>query len=95
MYVRACVGVAVWARACACARVTLLIQHESDVILSLATSMSPSYFSTLSKKRDTIFGKSLLNIKYVSIFSATFICKISHSKGNLERYCHKCENVFG
>jgi hypothetical protein len=30
----------------------------------------------------------------VLIFSTTLIWNISHSKKNLARYCHKCENVF-
>ena len=42
----------------------------------------------------TIFGKKVLNIKCVLIFSTTFIWNISHSKQNLARYCHKCRNVM-
>ena len=42
----------------------------------------------------TIFGKTLLNRKYVVIFSTTFIENISLSKKNSARYDQKCVLVF-
>ena len=43
----------------------------------------------------TIFGQDLLNIKMCGlIFSATFVCYVSHSKNNSVRYCnnvHSCQ----
>jgi cbb3-type cytochrome oxidase subunit 1 len=41
------------------------------------TIFFPRYFI-----KNRIFGKKLLNIKYVLIFSTNFICNISHSKKN-------------
>ena len=41
-----------------------------------------------------IFGKALLNIKCVLIFSTTFMWNISHYTKNSVTFCHKCENVF-
>ena len=41
----------------------------------------------------TISGKQLLNIKCVLLFSTTFVCNISHSKKNWERYDKKCTLV--
>ena len=52
------------------------------VILSSVTSPAVPYFATLCHKV-TIFGKILLNIKYVFfIFFKTFIRNISYSKKN-------------
>jgi hypothetical protein len=41
-----------------------------------------------------IFGKKLLNIKCVFIFSATFVWNLSLCKKNSARHCRKCKNVF-
>ena len=51
------VGVGAQKRACACARVALIIQHATSRILSSAASLAPPYFSTLSQKD---FRKSYL-----------------------------------
>jgi len=42
----------------------------------------------------TIFGENLPKIKYVLIFSTTFLRNISHSKKNWVRYDQKCILVF-
>ena len=55
----------VWVRTCAFARDALLIQHASRIWLH---HVFQHYLLN-----DTISGKTLLNIKYVMIFSTTFI----------------------
>ena len=49
----------------------------------------PSYFIN-----GTFFRKTILNIKYVLIFSTIFVWNIFHSKNNWERYDKKCTWVF-
>jgi hypothetical protein len=48
--------------------------------------------SILSHKRHYFRGRQLLNIKCVLIFSATFVCNISHAKA--ARYYHVCISAF-
>ena len=55
----------------ACVRVALLIQHAMNmrhIETSFMAPLAPLQFSTLSRKR-AIFGKKLLNIKFVFLFS--------------------------
>jgi hypothetical protein len=94
-----CAYICVWlgARACACVRVGLIIQHATrmhHVVLSFVASLAPLKISTLSHKwRD--FQEKVAECKMcVLTFSTTFFWNISHSKKNSVRYCIKCENVF-
>ena len=63
-------------RACARARVALIVRHATrmrHMPLSFVTSLAPSYFSTLSHKRHD-FRKSVTEHKMcVLIFSEIFI----------------------
>ena len=50
---RVCEGPGVWAYACACARISLLIQHATRmrrIVLSFVASLASPYFSTLPHK---------------------------------------------
>jgi hypothetical protein len=52
------------------------------------------FFPPLFHKRHDL-RKKLMNMKCVfRFFSTTFTWNTSHSKNNLARYCHKCENIF-
>ena len=57
-------------------------------------SLAPPYFSILSHKRHDFRKKVTEHEMCVLIFPTTFAQDISHSKKNLARYRHKCENVF-
>ena len=96
---RVCVRVCVWVGrrfgVCECMRTCSLTQHAKRIhrnIFSSVACLVPPCFWILSYKRQ-IFGKKLLNIKCVLIFS-TFSWNVSFSKKYCARYCHKCENVF-
>jgi hypothetical protein len=68
-----------------CVSVALVIQHEKcmrSVILISVACLAVPYFSTLSHKSHDFRKKRLLNIKYVFIYSTTFVSNISHSKNN-------------
>jgi hypothetical protein len=60
------------------------------VILSSVTCMDPPYYL----QKGVIWGKDLLNMKCVMIFSTTFVWNISHSKKNSARYYQKCTWTF-
>ena len=79
-----CVGgkvVSARARACARARVPLLIQNTSVAILSSAASLAQPHFSTLSRKRQDFRGGKIMEHKMcVLILHSAFILNISHSK---------------
>jgi hypothetical protein len=53
---------------------------SSVACLALPTIFFPSYLIN-----GTIFGKKLLDIKCVSVFSTAFVCNISHSMKNSVR----------
>jgi hypothetical protein len=69
-----CETVCVYARAgaCAYARVALLIQHATPRHIVICDLCSWPYFST-SPINGAIFGKKLLNIKYVFLFSLEYL----------------------
>jgi hypothetical protein len=95
--VRACGYADAWACACAYVHVALLMQHATrmrPIVTSFVAPRSTLYFSTLSHKRCDFLKKVIEHEMCVFIFSTTFVYNISHSKKNLARYCHKCENVF-
>ena len=75
---RACVlgSVGGWAGTCACARARSLTypacKPHAPYYVSSVASLVPLYFSTSFYKR-CIFRKTLLNVKYVLIFSTTFM----------------------
>jgi hypothetical protein len=98
---RACVCVRVYAnvathvgakaRACAQARVAVLIQQATYCLHPLWLHHIFRHYLI----NGTIFGKNVIEYKMcVLIFSTTFIWNISHSKKNSLRYYHKCVNVF-
>ena len=62
---RACVVVGARARACACARVALLINHKEAAVFLSASSLALPYFSTLSHKRYNFRKKKFWNKKCV------------------------------
>ena len=62
-------------------------------ILSSVAGVALPHFSTLSHKRHD-FREKVIELTCVSIFSTTFVCKISHSKSNSAIYYHKCTQVF-
>ena len=56
-------------------------------------SVFTKFFDIISN--GAIFGKKLMNIKCVFLFSLQLLSKkISHSKKNLAKYRQKCRNVF-
>jgi hypothetical protein len=62
--VSACVDVGALARACACVRVALIIQHATQMLhINCSLSSSTTLFDVVIK--DAIFGKNLLSIKSV------------------------------
>jgi hypothetical protein len=79
------------ARACACARVSLLIQYAQARATLSASSLAPQYFLTLYHKRRD-FRKKVTEYKMCAFVASTrFFRNISHSKKKSARYCHKCE----
>jgi hypothetical protein len=56
--------------------------------------LAPPYFSTFCHKRNDFRRKTIRHKTCVLIFCTTLIWNTSHSKKNLARYFHKCENVF-
>ena len=75
----------------------LVIVHATrmrHIILSSVACPVLQYFFYLWDINSTIFGKMLLNVKRVIIFSSSFVENISRFKKNSERYYHKCENVW-
>jgi hypothetical protein len=91
----ACLGV--WARCWGCVCVVLVIQHPkfmNHIVTSFVVHPSPPHFSTLSHKRHDLKKKKKLIIKRVFRFLLQLCLKIFHSKKNILRYCHKCENLF-
>ena len=93
---RACGCPGAWASACACVRVALLIQHSTrmcHILTPFVALLAPPHFSTLCHKRRD-FRKKVTEHKMCFDFLYNFCLNISHSKKNLARYCHKCENVF-
>ena len=72
------------ARAWACARVTLLIQHATrmrHVVTSFVAPLAPPYLSTLSHFRE----KATEHKMRILILSTNFLQNISHSQNNLAR----------
>jgi hypothetical protein len=70
-----CRGKAISITYCECVSVALVIQHAKRmrrIILSSVACSTLPYFSTLSHERQ-IFGKKFLDIKFVFIFSTTFV----------------------
>jgi len=55
---------------------------------------APCYIVACPHKRHEFREKRVLEIKCFSIFSATYVWNISHSKNNLARYYHKLTLVF-
>jgi len=64
------------------------------IIFSSVTFMAVQGFSTLSHKWHNFREGFIEDKMCILIFSATFVCDISHSKKNSARYCHKYTNVF-
>jgi len=58
------------------------------VTLSPVTCPALLYFLTLFHKRNDFRGKKLLNMKYVSIFSTTFVNIVSYSKNSTRYHLH-------
>jgi hypothetical protein len=82
---------------CTCVHVALLIQHATrmrHILTSFVAPLAPQYFSALSHKQRDFREKVMGNKTCVLIFFTNFVQNISHSKKNLTRYCHKCDNVF-
>jgi hypothetical protein len=79
------------ARAFVCVCVWL---HRQGCELSRVLPYLPSIQRVWAIWSQTIFGKKLLNIKWVFWFCLQFCLKHSHSKKISTRYCHKYENVF-
>jgi hypothetical protein len=93
---RACGYQGVWACACACMRVALLIQNETHVrhiVTSFVAPLAPANFSSLSSKRHD-FQKKLLEMKCVFWFSLKIFSKIYLILRIIWRGSHKYENVF-
>ena len=66
------------------------------IVASFVDSLAPLYFSALSYEGHD-FRKNRKVIEHnmcVLIFSTPFVYTTSHSKNNLARYRHKCEDVF-
>ena len=62
-------------------------------VTSFVPPGSTIFFDIISKRCG--FRKKVTEHKMrVFIFSTTFVRNISHSKKNVARYCHKCENVY-
>ena len=77
------------------AGVALLTQHAMRVrhiVTSFVASLAPSHSSTLCHKRQN-FREKGSERKMCFYFLYKFRLKHSHSKYDLARYYHKCENV--
>ena len=61
--------------------------------VNVKTQQCILYSSTLSNKRYDFLEKKKLNVKYIFIFSTTFVWNIFHFKGNSTRY-NKYTYVF-
>jgi hypothetical protein len=69
--------------------VTFAIQHAMHmhrIILPSVACPAVQYFSTLPHKWNDFSKTTLLNIKYVLIFSTVFVRNISYSKKNWATY---------
>jgi hypothetical protein len=75
LHICVCVCVSARVLACACTRVALLIQRAIRMrhVMSFVAVLAPPYFSMLSHKWHDFREKMLLDIKYVLIFSRTFV----------------------
>jgi hypothetical protein len=76
---------------CACSLTYPACKAHASCYMVICGLSGSTIFFRHHLTNGTIFCKTLLNIKSVSIYSTTSIWKISHSKKNLERYCHKGE----
>jgi len=75
---------------CVCVQTFTAYKRMCLVLFSFVACLALLYFSTLSHKRHE-FQENITSQKMpVFIFSTIFAWVISHSKKNLERYCHKC-----
>ena len=66
-----------WACVCAYVHIALLIKHSTrmhHIVTSFVAPLSPPYFSTYLIN-GAIFGKTLLNIKRVILFSLQLLSK--------------------
>jgi hypothetical protein len=89
-----CIFLSLGARACACARVFLLIQHTTRLrCVVCGRSGSTTCFDIISETARFSRGKKITG-KKMCFFCTTFIWNISHSNKNSARYCHECENVY-
>ena len=89
-YVRIGVDVGARARACVCARVAIVIQHETQMSrIVCGLSRSTKFFDIILQKHD--FPEKVTKQK-TCVFDLfeTF----RPLKENSSRYCHTCENVF-
>jgi hypothetical protein len=79
-----------------CVSAALSIKHASARAVLYCHLWSVWLCHTFSHYllNDTIFWEELLNIKYVSFFSTTFVWNISYSKKNRARYYHNCTHVL-
>ena len=76
--------------------VVLLIKHATRmcrIVTSFVAALAPSHFSVPHKRHD-LLEKGTEHKMCVSIVSTVVAQNMFHSKKNLTRYCHKCENVF-
>ena len=96
-----CVCACVRACGCGCTGAGVCLRARSLINQALNAppycQMRPLWLNHIFRHyliNSTIFGKQLLNIKWVLWFSLRFLFKISHSLKNSARYCHKCENAF-
>jgi hypothetical protein len=96
---RACLRASVWVLTsvgmCMCARACSLAFPTYNAYAPYCDVICGLWLHRIFRHyliNGTIFGKKLLNIKCVMIFSTTFFQNISNSKKNLARYCRKCEN---
>ena len=86
------VGVCIREHACSLPYPAYIIRMR-HIVTSFVAHQAPQHFSALSHKRHD-FRRKKKGIEHkmcVSIFSATFVWNISHSKKNLARCCHKCD----
>jgi hypothetical protein len=89
MRVHACVYVGAQAWACACARLALIIQHITRMCHIVCGALWPHHIFQHYLTKSMVFGKKVLIIKCVLIFSSTFISNISRFEKNSRSYYHK------